>query len=240
MKLGFAKITSLAVSFLVLINTEEAIAGKIRGKKDIMKPKTKKSKGETNIQLAITNLALAQPFSPFFVMVHSKHAKPLYTLGAEPSEELAMLAENGNPGPLVEYYNKDENVLSVEAFNTGAPYTLGGTFYIDVDIMDDYEYITIASMAIHTNDCFVALNGVKAKPGSVYDVNGLDAGSEENNEDCGSIPGPSCNAFDTNNERSGNGEGYVHVHRGFFGLGDLPEDRYDWRNPMMRVSVTEK
>ena len=69
---------------------------------------------------------------------------------------------------------------------------------------------------------------------------GLDAGSEENNELCESIPGPGCANVTAGNIRSFNGEGFVHVHRGFFGIGDLlPQQQYDWRNPMVRVVVRE-
>ena len=39
------------------------------------------------------------------------------------------------------------------------------------------------------------------------------------------------------NIASGNGEGFVHIHRGFFGKGDLSQSGYDWRNPMMRVEM---
>jgi hypothetical protein len=91
-------------------------------------------------------------------------------------------------------------------------------------------------MTINTNDCFTSINGAYLRPGMVLDLPGLDAGSEENNENCDSIPGPGCNGVSTENVRSGNGEGFVHIHRGFNGVGTLlPAEEYDWRNPMMRV-----
>jgi hypothetical protein len=67
---------------------------------------------------------------------------------------------------------------------------------------------------------------------------GYDAGTEENNELCTSMPGPACAAIDSENVHSGGGEGVVHVHRGFFGVGDLPQAGYDWRNPMVLVEVS--
>jgi hypothetical protein len=30
----------------------------------------------------------------------------------------------------------------------------------------------------------------------------------------------------------------VHIHRGTHGIGDLDADRYDWRNPVARITVT--
>lgn len=77
---------------------------------------------------------------------------------------------------------------------------------------------------------------MELKSGDTVHLNGLDAGSEENNELCKSIPGPAC-AADSGNEASGNGEGFVHVHPGIHGLGDLADGRYDWRNPMVQIKV---
>ena len=190
------------------------------------------------LTLTVINESFNQPFSGFFVMVHNSNAKRLYVRGQPSSEPLALLAENGDPAPLVQMYtDNDTGVASASAFSMGAPYFGGDSFQLEVEVSDDYPLVTIATMAIHTNDCFTALNGVNLNPGMVLDVPGLDAGSEENNEQCNSIPGPACASIIGENERSGNGEGFVHVHRGFFGIGSLPADRYEWRNPMMRVVV---
>lgn len=191
------------------------------------------------LSLTIINESFLQPFSPFFVMVHNSDAERLYVRGQPSSEPLALLAENGNPEPLVDYYtSNNDGVGSVTSFSEDAPYVGGESLQIEVEVSEEYPLVTIATMAINTNDCFTALNGAMLYPGQVLDLPGLDAGSEENNENCNSIPGPGCADIDGDNVRSGNGEGFVHVHRGFFGIGDLSADRYDWRNPMMRVVVS--
>jgi hypothetical protein len=78
------------------------------------------------------------------------------------------------------------------------------------------------------------------QPGDEMFLPALDAGSEENNEDCASIPGPDCEGKG-DNDNPGGGEGVVHVHRGFHGVGDLlPAQAYDWRNPMAIVRVSAK
>ena len=119
------------------------------------------------------------------------------------------------------------------AFIEGAPFFGGDVAEIAIPYDKDYPYLTVASMAINTNDCFVGLNGVPMISGYYWDGVGYDAGTEENNELCVSIPGPGCDG-ETGNEASGNGEGYVHVHRGMHGIGDLSASGYDWRNPMVK------
>ena len=130
-------------------------------------------------------------------------------------------------------------VLSATAFETGSPYFGGkAPATISVTRSSKYPLITIATMALNTNDCFVALNGAMLSRGMIVDLPGLDAGVEENNELCTSIPGPAC-PTDSGNVESGNGEGFVHIHRGFFGVGGtLSEANYDWKNPMMRIVVS--
>jgi hypothetical protein len=194
--------------------------------------------GDKTLYLTVTNLAYQQPFGPFFVMVHNTDAAPLFTLGMAASEELAILAEEGNPGPLSGFYDGAEGVLSAAAFTDEAPTFVGEKLVIPVNITKDYPYVTIASMAINTNDCFVAITGMKLSDGDRITGPGYDAGSEENNELCSSIPGPACPA-NSGNVRSGGGEGVVHVQRGFHGVGDLPQAGYDWRNPMVLVEVSK-
>lgn len=192
-----------------------------------------------SVTLTITNETFDQPFSPFFVMVHNSNAEKMFVRGQAPSDELANLAENGDPSLLVEYYtSNNEGVNSVTSFSEGAPFFGGTIFQIEVDVTEEFPLVTIGAMTINTNDGFVSLNGVHLYDGQVIDVEGLDAGSEENNELCEAVPGPACASINTDNIRSGNGEGFVHVHRGFFGIGDLNRTDFDWRTPMMRVSVS--
>lgn len=169
-------------------------------------------------------------------MVHNDEPDALYALGDKANEELASLAENGITGPLKELYEDMDGVAMVDS--TEGLLFPGDSTTITVRVSDDYPLVTIASMAVNTNDCFVALNGSYLMDGAVLDTPGLDAGSEENNEMCSSIPGPMCAEVD-GNVSSGNGEGFVHVHRGIQGVGDLEGKSADWRNPMMRVSVME-
>ena len=84
----------------------------------------------------------------------------------------------------------------------------------------------------------MALNGVELERGDVIRGVVYDAGTEENNESCASIPGPAC-PEGSGNVESGNGEGFVHVHRGIQGIGDLNAEDTSWLNPMIQISVRE-
>lgn len=187
-------------------------------------------------KLKVTNLSVGQPFSAFFVMEHDSSVQ-LYEFGDAASPALARLAEDGDPQPLVDLFDGANGVQSARIHNTGAPYFGGNTTEIEVTINYRYRFVTIAAMAINTNDMFVALNGVRLDRYGVLYSDGLDAGSEENNELCQSVPGPVCRDIDTRNRMSGNGEGFVHVHPGVHGIGNFSAAPYDWRNPVMRVDV---
>ena len=240
MKLFNAIILSLAGSALALDNT----SGLRRRASEITAQLESKAEDHdmatlnNMVKVKVTNQAYQQPFGAFFVMTHNDQNAPLFKVGEGASDALATLAEDGNPAQLVEAYNVSSNVGYVAAKTKGAPYFGGESLEFMVPYDMNYPYLTIASMAINTNDCFVALNGVKLEPDAVHQAPGYDSGTEENNEKCSSIPGPACDG-DTGNERSLNGEGFVHVHRGFFGIGgELSAAGYDWRNPMMRVEMS--
>ncbi|MGH8760210.1 MAG: hypothetical protein ACREVW_11970, partial [Burkholderiales bacterium] len=65
-------------------------------------------------------------------------------------------------------------------------------------------------------------------------------GSERNDELCASIPGPEfaeCGGPGGGGKPEGDEEGYVHIHAGIHGIGDLPPEVRDWRNPVARIVV---
>ena len=192
-------------------------------------------------KITVTNMAFQQPMSRFFASVHSDSALPIYELGKPASQALALLAETGDPQPLVNFYsNPAAGSFGVgdAGIVTDGPLVPAEPRSFVITTSYTHPYVSFASMAVNTNDCFVGAAGILLRDGLQFTVPGLDAGSEENNELCNSIPGPACANIDTFNVRSGNGEGFVHVHRGFFGAGpDLSQSGYDWRNPMLQINI---
>ena len=89
----------------------------------------------------------------------------------------------------------------------------------------------------------VSLNAVQLPypgwPAQRYIAIAYDSGSEVNDELCTSIPGPffaECGGSGGGAKVNG-GEGFVHVHRGVHGVGDLKPNARDWRNPVAEVRV---
>lgn len=232
-------------------NNNEKVKGKQRTRRRALKGGGKKSGSSSDfdddgiggellsVTLKITNLSYQQAFSPMFIMVHNEDTLPLFTLGEGASVPLSILAENGDPEVLAEAYAEQEGVFYAGTYDEGAPWNGGSVIYVRLPYTRRYPFLTFASMAMNTNDGFIAVNGARIFPGLTITGPCYDAGTEVNNENCTSIPGPAC-ASVTGNLRSFFGEGFVHVHRGFYGIGqELADFVYDWRNPMMRVEMME-
>jgi hypothetical protein len=62
-----------------------------------------------------------------------------------------------------------------------------------------------------------------------------DAGSEANSEFCEFIPGPPCENPGVRD--TANAEGYVHIHAGIHGIGDLDASMFDWHNPVAEITI---
>ena len=185
--------------------------------------------------VTVTNLTRGETFTPIMVATHTKGTH-VFNLGEAASPELSAIAEGGDFGP-----------LSTQLTNSGAAYDIatngallppGGSTTIMVKMMDDFKYVTVTSMMIPTNDGFVAVNGVKGPKHNharVVMSPAYDAGSEPNDELCANIPGPTCGGQGPSPDASG--EGYVHIHAGIHGIGDLTSADYDWRNPAARIVI---
>ncbi len=192
---------------------------------------------EAMYKVTITNLTAGQVFSPVLVVSHWKDVS-LFKLGEPASEPLAMLAEGGATQPLIDAVADNFRVRG-SAVSDG-PVLPGMSKTIMVPINRGGR-ISLASMLVNTNDAFVALDTVSAY--STGEKNfyafAYDAGSELNDELCVNIPGPACAGMGNENggELGEEGEGFVHIHRGFQGIGELTSVT-DWRNPVAKVTIS--
>lgn len=186
-------------------------------------------------EVTITNITKAQIFTPIMVASHRSGAK-LFELGEPATHELEVLAESGNPGPLSEKL-VEEAGADVAVAEDVLPPGDSVTLYVKVD--GQHRHISVASMLIPTNDGFFAISGVRG-PRGIHTLSlsspAYDAGTEENDELCVSIPGPPFLCTGQGVSPDG-GEGDVYVHPGIHGIADLNEATYDWRNPVATVSI---
>jgi hypothetical protein len=169
----------------------------------------------------------------------------LFTLGAPASAELATLAEEGATGPLAALLQATRGVRAVA--DSGLPPTgfvgPGQAKTIVVPAGRGADHFSVAAMLIPTNDGFLALNGAPAPRGGevlTYFAPVYDAGSERNDELCASIPGPNfteCGGPGGGAQPAGGEEGYVHIHAGIHGIGDLDASARDWRNPVAQITI---
>jgi len=213
--------------------------------------------GSAYYDVTITNITKSIIFTPILVASHRKKLS-IFKLGEPASDELATIAESGNPGPLTGVLESGGANVSnagplLSTTHPEPPGLLlpGESVTVRVSAAHGARRITVASMLLPTNDGFFALNGVKApKRGSVtYYSPGYDAGSELNDELCSSIPGPQCGGIglspDNPDDPDDDDVGYVHVHNGIHGGTldsglpyNLTANEFDWRNPVAKITIT--
>lgn len=186
-------------------------------------------------QVTITNMTHAINLTPIIVSSHRRGVS-IFQPGTAASEELSAIAEGGNTAPMAALLSADSRVEDVQ--NSSGLLGPGQSTSVMVSAKHGARWISLASMMLPTNDGFIGLDSVKVgKHGSSsFYSPGYDAGTETNDELCISIPGPTCGgeAFSPSDD----GEGYVHINRGIHGIGDLAPNVYDWRNPVVKVTVT--
>jgi hypothetical protein len=197
-------------------------------------------------QVTITNLTggivvdngapAGQIMSPPVVATHNRHLEPLFVLGQPASSDLWNIAEDAINGPLATSWGNSRSVMDVQ--QGGDVIMPGQSATIMVKASKFFNHISLVGMLVTTNDGFYALNGMRLpKFGSVtYYSPGYDAGTEKDSESCDKIPGPPCGSH---NVRDTTGApGYVFIHSGIHGVGDLSPAQFDWNNPVAEITIT--
>jgi Spondin_N len=195
---------------------------------------------ERGFEVAVTNLTRGQRFTPILVASHREGVR-LFDLGSPARPELATLAEEGNTAPLASLLSGMPGVKDI-AVSAGL-LDPGASVAIFVEAGGPFDRVSLAAMLIPTNDGFFAVNDAAGPNGNrtltLYSP-AYDAGSEVNDELCASIPGPffdECGGPGGGAMVVGGEEGYVHIHAGIHGIGDMSAASRDWRNPVARITI---
>ncbi len=187
-------------------------------------------------EVTVTNITKGEVFTPIMVASH-RHGVKLFEIGEPVDQDLETLAESGNTQPLST--SLLTSGLALDVVTAEGPLLPGNTVTLRVETNKRNTHVSVASMLVPSNDAFFAVNGIHGPRGyktkTVYSP-AYDAGSEINDELCANIPGPpfACTGEGFNAE---SGEGYVYIHPGIQGNGDLDSATYDWNNPVAKITI---
>lgn len=193
------------------------------------------SDGADLYQVTITNITNSINFTPILVTSHRKEIA-LFHLGSAASSDLTAIAEGGDTSGLAATLASNPDVIDIQS--SGGLLAPGQSVTVTVSAAHGAKRISIASMMLPTNDGFIALDSVKTprKGSTSFYSPGYDAGTEANDELCVNIPGPTCGGTAFSPGVNPGDEGYVHIHRGTQGVGDLGGEK-DWRNPVAKITI---
>ena len=189
----------------------------------------------TTYRVTITNLSQSQVFSPPVVAAHRVGAS-VFTAGRSADTALRLLAEDGDPSALAQRLEADDRVGDV-AVSSG-PLMPGQSLTLSIQSRVPFFRLSAVGMLVTTNDAFFGLENHPLPTGPWFQqvlVPAYDAGTEANNEDCAFIPGPPCGNAGVRD--TDGAEGFISVHPGVYGQGDLDPATFDWRNPVAKVTV---
>ena len=191
---------------------------------------------EAAYEVEITNVTRGEIFTPILLASHEAGVR-IFQAGEEASAELEVLAEAGNVAPLETLLMGMPSVLATTDSN--ALLHPGESVTLHIETRAAFDHLSLAAMLIPSNDAFFGLADIAGPKGDktiILYSPAYDAGTEPNSELCADIPGGGgCGGEGLSAE---DGEGYVHVHAGIHGIGDLAPSDYDWRNPVARIRIS--
>ena len=201
-----------------------------------------------NFSVTVENLTGGQYFTPVNFAAHSP-AADVFSVGAAPSPGVAAVAELGQVPVLAAELQAaiDDAGLGVSGVGDPDAGPIGPGESRHFDFTTDQRRFSIVSMIVCTNDGFAGLDSKRlprAGRTATYYLRGYDAGAELNTElRADIVPAPFCST--PVGAPGGNGEdqpeidgfGRISPHPTLRGVGDMP-DRFDWRGPVLKVTVT--
>lgn len=188
--------------------------------------------GWKKYRVTITNATANHVITPPLIVIHN-HKFKLFEVTGAASEGLAIQAETGSPVAIADEVITAEGVHKVITGNGGIGPGGKASFYFSAS---KKSLISVTGMLATTNDAFTSITSKALPKRSVsYKGETYDAGSESNNENCDYIPGPPCN---NGTNISDDGEGFITIHNGVSGVGELVPADLDWRGATSIVTIT--
>ena len=218
-------------------NPPGEIRGQVHGVEPVREPPPPPPPDLLPFEITLTNLTQGAPgeagqiFSPPLIVVHNPNFN-IVRRGEPASDELRILAEDGNNDPLAV---RSRDAGPFLALRDGLPPGKSITEVLPAGF--DYPYLSLATMLVQTNDGIVAVDSVPlfdedGHPREIeIDLFAYDAGTEENNELKTHVPGPPFGGQERAPTR-----GVVERHPGITGRGDVGLE-FGWEGPVAHLSV---
>ncbi|HEU5314763.1 MAG TPA: spondin domain-containing protein [Chloroflexota bacterium] len=212
------------------------------------------SPGGELYRVTLQNVA-AQPWAPPVVATH-RDGTHVFQVGAMASDEIATVAQQGNPAPLHTLLSGMPQVT--QAINVGHPIpgrgtqrTVDGMTFGDTEVVEirarPGDRLSVAGMLACTNDGFFGLDSVviPTTGSATYMANAYDAGREDNtqrSEDLGdpcSVLGAAALRGDPNGNASPltGARQPIQLHAGITATGDLTASAHGWQGAVGRITV---
>ncbi len=194
------------------------------------------------LRITVTNLTANQPMSPVLVSLH--RSGMAWQAGAAASVALERLAEGGDASALAAELAASGGIVDATG---SAPIGPGGgdSFELSFPAADDAT-LTVATMLVNTNDAFSGLTALPvgmlaAGTSEHFMLAAWDAGTEDNGEAGGTIPGPADGGTGFDPARDDALEA-VRIHAGVVSHDDglatsTLGSKFRFDNPVLRVTV---
>lgn len=192
-------------------------------------------------QISLTNITNAQPFSPPAALL-TDDSYAAWSTGEAASVALEELAEGGDASALIAEQSSQPNFVGT------APIPPGGNLSFELTGDDDSMLnLTLATMLVNTNDAFTGVSAIdlaamQSGDKRVYLTRAYDAGTENNLETVGTIPGPADGGEGFNAARD-DVTSVVTFHGGIVSSDDgyaesVLSESHKFDNPVMVLEVT--
>lgn len=195
-------------------------------------------------RITVDNLSNGQPLTPLAVVLHENGYLP-WSEGEVVTVGMEMLAEGGDPSAFLAEA-ADHAEVRLTAASSNGPFGPGASESVTISVEENAALqMSLASMLANTNDAYTGVSGLvigdlAAGETRIVLAPALDAGTEENSEAMGSIPGPADSGEGFNAVRESNS--VVTVHPGVLSLDDglstsVLTEAHRWLNPVSRIQV---
>jgi len=185
-------------------------------------------------KVTITNLTPGQPLAPVMVATHRPGVE-FFEDGGAPSDELARLAEAGDGQPMADKLAALPTVDEAKVSTMGLTFP-GQSTTVMISSKRTYTHISVGAMLGATNDAFFAIKDVPVPwfgRKLTYLAPAYDAGSETNDELSSTVAGLGGEGYSPTDD----GEGFVHIHNGVHGIGNLVPAIHGWLNPTAKITI---